>query len=497
MYLLTFILPFYSSVSFRALFALKLFHVKRMLNKKTGVMEIDYQQAPIRTFVSCLSAIWQYVRKSRANFERQPDKGLLGKSVTRFFHRIWAYFFVGGFGSLGLTIVYPTLCLSISTVSLGLGLTTFLWYPVLSLVFHILTALIFDWELMVGDIKRQFSNKKFLVAPLLSTLLRLVFGGVIFPVFNLFAALLACPSLSVLIALFATVRKCFRKVQDTLFYHLVLRRLARVPSSDSFVARRTAGPGMACNHIYQMKPELALAAVEHYIDSQIADAFLEYIRGRLFEPLEVYKNVLIPICEPYSFGFSSNGDAYQRLSNEISELYEKFLRLYEERTKNIQFYRTNEKVRLTKENLQIVLLEGTELVKLNYEHVIQRYKNDGCEKLFKAACVDNYDWTAYTGVLLERIFGVGILTPIEDTDDCFDLKVDHLNLAKYTKMINESKLRDDLDKVFERYSPKSKFVSINIPEKSFGHIFDTTNPPGSKDYTKRYKRFFRIMFCLK
>ena len=83
--------------------------------------------------------------------------------------------------------------------------------------------------------------------------------------------------------------------------------------------------------------------------------------------------------------------------------------------------------------------------------------------------VDNGVWMAYTGLLFEKFFGPGVLTPLEDTDDCFELKVDHLNLT--TKMINASKLRADLDKLFERYSPKSKFVTVNIPESNFGHGF--------------------------
>ena len=41
-------------------------------------------------------------------------------------------------------------------------------------------------------------------------------------------------------------------MSDGIMFCLVLRPRARVPSHDTFVARRFAGPGLASNHFYQV-----------------------------------------------------------------------------------------------------------------------------------------------------------------------------------------------------------------------------------------------------
>jgi len=49
--------------------------------------------------------------------------------------------------------------------------------------------------------------------------------------------------------------------------------------------------------------------------------------------------------------------------------------------------------------------------------------------------------------MLKEIFGNAFLDPFEETDKDFCLKVHHINLKKYGKMLIENLPRDDLDKV--------------------------------------------------
>ena len=73
---------------------------------------------------------------------------------------------------------------------------------------------------------------------------------------------------------------------------------------------------------------------------------------------------------------------------------------------------------------------------------------------------------------LEDLFGVGIITPLEQTDVYFSLNVDHLNLGKYSKMIADSNIRDDLDAVHVNYNPKrSRNPTFQIQEESI-ELFD-------------------------
>lgn len=63
-------------------------------------------------------------------------------------------------------------------------------------------------------------------------------------------------------------------------------------------------------------------------------------------------------------------------------------------------------------------------------------------------------YIALTKSELEEVFGIGIITPLEGTDEYFCLNVDHLTFGKYSKMIAESNLRDDLDLATINYNPK-------------------------------------------
>ena len=50
----------------------------------------------------------------------------------------------------------------------------------------------------------------------------------------------------------ASTLKLLEKLYDDLVYHAVLKRAARIPSSDTFVARRIAGPGLASDYFFQV-----------------------------------------------------------------------------------------------------------------------------------------------------------------------------------------------------------------------------------------------------
>ena len=45
-------------------------------------------------------------------------------------------------------------------------------------------------------------------------------------------------------------------------FHGVIKKRARVPAGDSFIAKRISGPGLASNFFYQIKTEQALVALE-------------------------------------------------------------------------------------------------------------------------------------------------------------------------------------------------------------------------------------------
>jgi hypothetical protein len=125
------------------------------------------------------------------------------------------------------------------------------------------------------------------------------------------------------------------------------------------------------------------------------------------------------------------------------------------------------------------------LVKKYYTKYILKYQNQSSLEIFQQKMLIEDDWMGmfidliyiylkyfqiiinlkgFTGSILEKVFSVGILTPLESTDKYFSIEVNHLNLSKYTEMIANSELRDDLDAYFIKYNPKRNNISFEIPD---------------------------------
>uniref|UniRef100_A0A8W8HY84 Uncharacterized protein n=5 Tax=Magallana TaxID=2171616 RepID=A0A8W8HY84_MAGGI len=74
-----------------------------------------------------------------------------------------------------------------------------------------------------------------------------------------------------------------------MMYFLVIRSRGRVPISDGFVARRIAGPGLAANHFFQIKPEQALAALESKMELDELEVWRKNLETKIEIPTEKYK----------------------------------------------------------------------------------------------------------------------------------------------------------------------------------------------------------------
>ena len=109
------------------------------------------------------------------------------------------------------------------------------------------------------------------------------------------------------------------------------------------------------------------------------------------------------------------------------------------------------------------------------------------------------------------MFGNGILTPIEEADNVFSLevslaffsllyrdningfffKVNHLNLSKYSKMIANSELRDDLDEVRQMHKhEQTSHIIIHMPSLSTSFFWSTSEQNGGGRDFKNEKMCF-------
>ncbi|CAC5419470.1 unnamed protein product [Mytilus coruscus] len=252
------VIPLCSSLSWRALFGIQQFYPDTQLCQADGAL---------------------YKREKK--FEETPDRGFLGKSFARHFNRFWNYILKGGVGTFFVAVSMPVLCTVTSTLSVILAISAPLWIPVVTLIVHIGGFLIYDFD------SPDDSNK---IGILFEAIIwRLLIQGCIQPVTAVLVGSIGCPLSSLGITLFGLLRRTCRGFWDTIIYYIVIKPRARVPSNDSFVARRIAGPGLAADFFYQIEPEQALAAFESMLEREELEAWKHHMSRLIDQPKEHFK----------------------------------------------------------------------------------------------------------------------------------------------------------------------------------------------------------------
>uniref|UniRef100_A0A2C9LAC5 Uncharacterized protein n=1 Tax=Biomphalaria glabrata TaxID=6526 RepID=A0A2C9LAC5_BIOGL len=237
------------------------------------------------TLLSRLRALWSNVKVSRDNFEAAPDRSFLGKSMTRHFNRLWNYVLKGAFGSVIIVSIFPIICITVSALSLTASFLAPVWVPCGILLGHAFCFLI--WDI---DNPRSEKNK---ISILMEALVwNFLLQGCLQPISAVLVGAVVCPAASFLIFLVGIVRFCLRNFWDTAMFHVIIKTRGRVPGSDGFVARRIAGPGLASNYFFQIRPEQALAAVEAKIEYDELEAWKKQMVSVLEQPKEAYRLVV-------------------------------------------------------------------------------------------------------------------------------------------------------------------------------------------------------------
>jgi hypothetical protein len=78
---------------------------------------------------------------------------------------------------------------------------------------------------------------------------------------------------------------------DKIIYQLVVKRFARIPAHNGFLARRVAGPGLAAEYFYQVSSPEVLAALESLIEQNELKIYRSYIERLLMKPVDDYRFV--------------------------------------------------------------------------------------------------------------------------------------------------------------------------------------------------------------
>jgi len=86
-----------------------------------------------------------------------------------------------------------------------------------------------------------------------------------------------------------------RRAWDTLMFHAVIKPRGRVPACDSIAVRRIAGPGLAQDYCYLIRPEQALASLEAKMELDELAAFQQQVEQVILQPQRDFRYVILPV----------------------------------------------------------------------------------------------------------------------------------------------------------------------------------------------------------
>jgi hypothetical protein len=263
------------------------------------------------TWWSRLSSFYQSLRQARENFELQSDTGLVGKSILRFImkvnHTIKA---VIGTVAISCFMVFGTL------VGSALSTTCLICAPVMASFW---TTLVVLFHLTVHDNPLAAARHRGLgryndahmvsaVSPLIKLAIfapyKFLVTGALQSVLATFRLAVFHPVMGVIHFSWASLGLGLRAFRDSITWQ-ILRMHGRVPSSDSFLAWRIHGPGLAAETYYRLPLEAAKASVLLALDRMRLAAHSQVREVELDLPFESYQSFFQSLLGPFDLSVHS------------------------------------------------------------------------------------------------------------------------------------------------------------------------------------------------
>ena len=397
---------------------------------KTGEVKKNFDKVlPLR---KRFGDVLEGIRKSRDEFENTPDNGLFGKNIGRKFNKIECYFFrfvvVGLFFVLGLGSLFS---LFMILLCVFLGLSSIVWVFIGEILYAFFRFFLFD-EIAVRYGNKY--NKKNNIDLVYSRFDLMKNPSMIFPIFtNIielfilgFGQILHCffltvfyPFLALIISIYAFIRFGVRYTYDKVTFSLIIKPLAHVPTRDTNVARKIAGPGISKNLFYSLKFEdcvqLIIAQLEkekisHF--KQILDTIFEKDYLKLAQKSNRMLNKLLnSVFITQMNKIITNKNIYKFILNSQCII----------RTQKLNFIKKNInsfKIKFTDEELDRIKKTTQEILKNNLkEYYISTY-------VWKKYKVKEGHYIRLSSLILKQVFGSysGFFESIQQTEQRITLR---------------------------------------------------------------------------
>lgn len=199
--------------------------------------------------------------------------------------------------------------------------------------------------------------------------------GCIQPIAAFFVASILCPIAAVVVFCFGIARYWLRLCWDSITYNLFIKKCGRIPSMDSFAVRRIAGPGLALDYYFSIKPEQALAAFEAKMELDELQAFQHLMEKHILQPQRDFSHFVEACFGPFSAQLSKSG-AYRNLEREGKDLLGSLHEKLEKRRRDLQTGLTTavkSRIKLNTMELKVAIQQGAHLLERFYpEHVLAK-----------------------------------------------------------------------------------------------------------------------------
>ncbi len=440
------------SLGLRALFAKESFVSRWTVDQETGqIVAGEGRRARTPTLRARLRSLWRGVRDARRAFEARPDTGFVGKSISRWFSRLYNYLLKGAAGTAIVLVAQPALTLLNTAVVLALTATSILWAPVAGALAWASDALLVD---------RSSTDRRRAVLPIASYLLfDVAAAGIGQSLASLLFGAVVHPILGVVSATTGALRATLRSLYDDLVRAVVVAPLGRVPVNDTTLARRVEGPGLASEHYYQAPPSLVCLVMMARLEHEELSAFERQTRDLILSPQIELQRFCSQVLGPFSAGHAAER-ASKLVDERTAAHLEALRRKLEPRQAALAAVTTIEaasQIRLSRSDLARTLERVVPMVRDAFERrILPRMTDRDREELWRARALSEGDFEGLARWLLASAFSEEILTPLEDADRALCLQIEHLRASDYLASLREADaIPDDLDRVFAADTARS------------------------------------------
>ncbi|KAK2178211.1 hypothetical protein NP493_553g00000 [Ridgeia piscesae] len=211
-------------------------------------------------------------------------------------------------------------------------------------------------------------------------------------------------------------------------------------------------------------PSQALAAVESRMEQEELRAWRDEVLRVIEQPKKEYQKFVSQCLHPFSAVLCEQG-VYRDLVQETKHLCEWLQTKITERQKHLQTGLSPDisaRVKVSGRELKVILLQTANMLQEFYPRRVLHRLPQSQDSFWEGRHLEPDDWQGLASQLLAEVFSTAFLTPLEATDTCFRLEVQHLNLSRYIDMLKSAEFRDDLDVVSTIHTPKGD-IDVDTP----------------------------------